>query len=242
MEKIAAREALRQLCDAQSVEYLFEETFTRDPLQFPMYKEKLEKAKEESGEDEACLCAKASIGGIECAVFAMDQKFMMGTLSQTVGERLVCLFEYAEEEKLPVVGIVVSGGARMQEGLLALMQMSRVSAAVNLHSRKKLLYISILKSPTLGGAAASFALQADVIMADPDALIGFTGAKVISQVTGDRLPDGFQRAEFMQNHGFVDLVVEPEKQRETVAQILAWNKAGKRSTLKKITGRMHRNG
>lgn len=145
---------------------------------------------------------------------------MMGSMGAAVGERLTRLFEYATEHRLPVVGFTVSGGARMQEGLFSLMQMAKVSGAIMLHSQAGLLYMPVLTGPTLGGVTASFAMEGDIILAEPGAIVGFAGARVIEQTTRKSLPKGFQTAEFLLEHGFIDAIVERKAQRQRIARLL----------------------
>ena len=192
-----------------------------DPLYFPGYREKLDAARAASGEEEGVICGTAEIRGKKTAVFSMEAQFMMGSMGTVVGEKITMLFEYATEHRLPVVGFLVSGGARMQEGLLSLMQMAKTSAAVKQHSDAGLLYIAVLTDPTTGGVTASFGMEADIILAEPGATIGFAGQRVIEQTTRKALPRGFQKAEFVQKHGFVDRVVSRDRQRILLAALLA---------------------
>ena len=173
-----------------------------------------------SGEKEAVVCGTAMIGGQMCCLFVMESYFMMGSMGSAVGEKITSLFEYAVQYRLPVVGFTVSGGARMQEGLLSLMQMAKTSAAVRRHSDAGLLYVAVLTDPTTGGVTASFAMEADIILAEPGATVGFAGARVIEQTTKKTLPEGFQTAEFVLEHGFVDAIVPRPGQKKYVAEIL----------------------
>ena len=169
---------------------------TENPLNFPGYANKIESARAASGQMEGVVCGTATIRRQPCAVFVMDPQFMMGSMGSVVGEKITRLFEYATEHDLPVVGFTASGGARMQEGILSLMQMAKTSAALARFAEKGLLYISVLTDPTTGGVTASFASLGDIILAEPGALIGFAGPRVIQQTIGETLPEGFQRAEF----------------------------------------------
>lgn len=191
-----------------------------NPLDFPGYAEKLETVRAASGETEAVVCGTARIGGTECCLFVMEPYFMMGSMGSAVGEKLTRLFEHAVERRLPVVGFTVSGGARMQEGLLSLMQMAKTSAAVKRHSDAGLFYMAVLTDPTTGGVNASFAMEADIILAEPGATVGFAGARVVEQTTKKPLPEGFQKAEFVLRHGFIDDIVSRERQKEYLAQML----------------------
>ena len=151
---------------------------------------------------------------------------MMGSMGSAVGEKITSLFEYAQKQRLPVVGFTVSGGARMQEGLLSLMQMAKTSAAVKRHSDAGLLYLAVLTDPTTGGVTASFAMEADIILAEPGATVGFAGARVIEQTTKKSLPKGFQKSEFVLEHGFVDAIVSRLNQRKMLAEILKMHNGG----------------
>ena len=193
---------------------------SRDVLSFPGYDQKLRNAKLASREKEGVVCGAARIGGEPCALFVMDPNFMMGSMGTVVGEKIARLFEYAAQHSLPVVGYTVSGGARMQEGILSLMQMAKVSAALLRHSQAGNLYLTVLTDPTTGGVTASFAMDGDIILAEPGATIGFAGARVIEQTIRKKLPQGFQKAEFLLEHGFVDLIVPRGEQRETIARLL----------------------
>lgn len=218
--RIGARIRIKALCDKGSFQELITELSTNDPLEFPGYDVKLESGKMGSGEDEAVLCGRASFRGQECALFVMEPQFMMGSMGSVVGEKLARLFEYAAEEKLPVVGFTCSGGARMQEGILSLMQMAKVSGAVDYHSKRGGLYITVLTDPTTGGVTASFAMLGDIILSEPNATIGFAGRRVIEQTTKKKLPDDFQKAEFLLEHGFVDAIVPRTEMRATLATLL----------------------
>lgn len=197
---------------------------SRNILKFPSYDEKLKSAMENSGENEAVVYGIADISGCAAMVFVMNSEFMMGSMGTVVGEKITKAFEIATAKKLPVVGFTTSGGARMQEGIFSLMQMAKVSGAVKRHSDAGLLYITVLTDPTTGGVTASFAMEGDVIIAEPKALVGFAGARVIEQTTGEKLPEGFQRSEFQLEHGFVDLIVPREKLKYTICNILKLHK------------------
>ena len=218
--RIGARTRIKALCDKGSFHELFTELFTNDPLNFPGYDVKLESGRMGSGEDEAVLCGIATFKSLPCAIFVMEPQFMMGSMGSVVGEKLARLFEYAAENKLPVVGFTCSGGARMQEGILSLMQMAKVSGAVDYHSKRGGLYITVLTDPTTGGVTASFAMLGDIILSEPNATIGFAGRRVIEQTTKKKLPDDFQRAEFLLEHGFVDAIVPRTELRKNIATLL----------------------
>ncbi|MBQ9696516.1 MAG: acetyl-CoA carboxylase carboxyl transferase subunit beta, partial [Oscillospiraceae bacterium] len=188
------------------------------------YSEKLEKARATTKEEDAGVCGIANVCGTECAVFLMDSRFMMASMGSVVGEKITRTFEYATEHGLPVVGFTASGGARMQEGVISLMQMAKVSGAVKNHSNAGLLYITVLTDPTTGGVTASFAMQGDVILAEPKALVGFAGRRVVEQTTKSELPSNFQSAEFLLDHGFVDAIVPRSELRDTLAELLSIHK------------------
>ena len=218
--RIGPRERIAYLTDEDSFSELDGSLMSKDVLGFPGYDQKLRNAKLASREKEGVVCGAARIGGEPCALFVMDPNFMMGSMGTVVGEKIARLFEYAAEHSLPVVGYTVSGGARMQEGILSLMQMAKVSAALLRHSQAGNLYLTVLTDPTTGGVTASFAMDGDIILAEPGATIGFAGARVIEQTIRKKLPQGFQKAEFLLEHGFVDLVVPRGEQRETIARLL----------------------
>ena len=179
-----------------------------------------------SGETEAVICGTAKIGGYACCLFVMEPYFMMGSMGSAVGEKITSLFEYAAEHRMPVVGYTVSGGARMQEGLLSLMQMAKTSAAVKRHSDAGLLYLAVLTDPTTGGVTASFAMEADIILAEPGATVGFAGARVIEQTTRKTLPKGFQKSEFVLEHGFIDGIVARSQQKKRLTELLKLHNGG----------------
>lgn len=218
--RLSARNRIKLIVDQDSFTERFENVQTRDYLSFPGYAKKLEKAIADTGETEAVVCGDAAIDGKRCAVFAMDTGFIMGSMGCVVGERITRLFEYATDNRLPVVGFTASGGARMQEGILSLMQMAKVSGAVKWHGVNGNLYITVLTDPTTGGVTASFAMLGDIIIAEPKALVGFAGKRVIEQTTKKRLPDDFQSAEMVQSCGFIDCIVDRRKLKRTLSQLL----------------------
>ena len=191
--RMNARQRIAMLTDKGSFRELFREVQSGNPLSFPGYDGKLDTARSSSGEAEAVVCGTAEIGRQKCGVFFMDPGFMMGSMGSAVGEKITRLFEYALKARLPVIGYTVSGGARMQEGLLSLMQMARTSAAVKRHSDAGLLYIAVLTNPTTGGVTASFAMEADILLAEPGATIGFAGKRVIEQTTKKPCPRASRR-------------------------------------------------
>lgn len=232
--RITPRERIAYITDEGSFRELNGELMSRDILDFPGYDQKLRNARLSSREKDAVVCGTAEIGQYPCALFVMDPNFMMGSMGTVVGEKITRLFESAAELHLSVVGFTVSGGARMQEGILSLMQMAKTSAAVRRHSNAGLLYLTVLTDPTLGGVTASFAMDGDIIMAEPGATIGFAGPRVIEQTIRKKLPQGFQTAEFLLDHGFVDLIVPRHEQRETIASLLRLHQMG---TAEKEKGR-----
>lgn len=192
----------------------------QNPLQYKGYEEKIRSLREKTGLDEAVVTGKCTIKGTPTALGVCDCRFMMSSMGEVVGEKITRVFERATKERLPVILYICSGGARMQEGLVSLMQMAKTSMAIRKHSDAGLLYVPILTDPTTGGVTASFAMLGDIILAEPKALIGFAGPRVIEQTIGQKLPKGFQRAEFLLEHGFVDKIVEREEQRSVLADIL----------------------
>ncbi|MBM6893152.1 acetyl-CoA carboxylase carboxyltransferase subunit beta [Enorma massiliensis] len=219
--RLGARKRLEATVDAGSFEEWGAELEATDILAFPGYTEKLERAQRSTGDKDAVLCGRATIGGEPCAIFIMDGDFMMGSMGSVVGEKICRTFERAAELRLPVVGITVSGGARMQEGTTSLMQMAKVSGARARFAKTGLPYLVLLTDPTTGGVTASFAMEGDIILAEPGALIGFAGPRVVEQTTHKRLPAGFQRSEFLLEHGFLDLIVERENVPATLSELLA---------------------
>lgn len=224
--RMKARQRIRMIADKDHFHELYSDMRAGNPLNFPGYTDKIETVRAASGEKEAVLCGTAEIGGQSCCVFVMESYFMMGSMGSVVGEKITALFEYAAEHRLPVVGFTVSGGARMQEGLLSLMQMAKTSAAVKRHSDAGLLYIAILTDPTTGGVTASFAMEADIILAEPGATIGFAGARVIEQTTKKSLPKKFQKAEFVLEHGFIDGIVVRGNQKKLLSELLKLHNGG----------------
>lgn len=222
--RMDARQRIAMIVDPGSFEERDRDVMTKNILNFPGYDDKLRKARASSGENESVVCGTASVGGYPCALFVMDSNFMMGSMGAATGEKITRIFEYATRKHLPVVGFSVSGGARMQEGMLSLMQMAKTSGAVRRHSDKGGLYISVLTDPTTGGVTASFAMEGDIILSEPGALIGFAGPRVIEQTINRKLPEGFQRAEFQLEKGFVDAIVERRKLRSYLKRLLAIHK------------------
>ena len=219
---------LSSVLDSGSFRELNEKLMSNDPLHFPGYGAKLDAARRKTGMNDAAVTAVGTIGGSRCVVGVLDSRFLMGSMSAAVGEKLTLAIEYAGKNKLPLILFAASGGARMQEGILSLMQMAKTSAALARFSEKGLLYISVLTDPTTGGVTASFASLGDIILAEPGALIGFAGPRVIQQTIGETLPEGFQRAEFQMEHGFVDAVIPRKDLRDTLIRLLKLHGKGER--------------
>ena len=224
--RLNARQRLNQIADRDSFRELWPGLHAENPLDFPGYAQKAETARTATGAVDAVLCGTAQIGGRDCALFLMDPDFMMGSMGTAVGEKITRLFEYATQKRLPVVGFTVSGGARMQEGLLSLMQMAKTSAAVQRHSQAGLFYLAVLTDPTTGGVTASFAMEADIALAEPGATVGFAGARVVEQTTRKALPKGFQKSEFVLEHGFVDRIVPRNQLRSQITKLLQLHTMG----------------
>lgn len=218
--RISAWERIAITIDEKSFEEWDNNLFTKDPLSFPGYVEKVTKTQESTGLDEAVLTGKATIIGNSLALGIMDSHFIMGSMGTVVGEKITRLFEKATLEKLPVVIFTASGGARMQEGIMSLMQMAKISAAVKRHSDAGLFYLTVLTDPTTGGVTASFAMEGDIILAEPQSMIGFAGRRVIEQTIKQELPEDFQKAEFLLEHGFVDQIVPRTDLKERISQLL----------------------
>ena len=219
---------LSSVLDAGSFRELNGRFAAGNPLRFPGYEPKLEAARRKTGLTEAVVTASGAIGGSRCVLGVLDSRFLMGSMSAAVGEKLTLAIEYAMRSRLHLIIFAASGGARMQEGIFSLMQMAKTSAALARFSEEGLLYISVLTDPTTGGVTASFASLGDIILAEPGALIGFAGPRVIQQTIGETLPEGFQRAEFQMEHGFVDAVVPRGEMRDTLAKLLRLHEKGGR--------------
>ena len=197
---------------------------TSNPLELEDYPKKLRVLKEKTGLEEAVACGTCKINGEKIVLCIMDSGFLMGSMGAVVGEKITYAIEQAINLKLPIVIFCVSGGARMQEGIISLMQMAKTTASLTKLDEAGLLYISVLTDPTYGGVTASFASLGDIILAEPGAMIGFAGQRVISQTIGEALPDGFQTAEFLLEHGFVDKIVERKDLKNTLSNLIQLNK------------------
>ena len=222
--RLTARERLDITVDKESFEEFDADMISKNPIDFPDYEKKQEALREKTGLKDAVLTGKAKIRGEEIVIIVMDSNYMMASMGSVVGEKITRAFEFATQERLPVVAFTASGGARMQEGIVSLMQMAKTSAAVGRHSEAGLLYITVMTDPTTGGVTASFASLGDIIIAEPKVLIGFAGSRVIEGTIKQRLPDDFQSAEFMLENGFVDMIVERKKVRRTIAHLLKLHK------------------
>lgn len=218
--RLNCKERVRQIADKDTFEELDRTMQAKNPLNYPGYEEKIAGLQEKTGLKDAVLTGVCTIGGFPAVLGVMDSGFMMGSMGSVVGEKITRAFEYATEHKLPIVLFTCSGGARMQEGIVSLMQMAKVSAAAARHSEAGLLYLTVLTDPTTGGVTASFAMLGDIIISEPKALIGFAGRRVIEQTIKQKLPDEFQHAEFLQEHGFVDKIVDREALPYTIRDIL----------------------
>jgi acetyl-CoA carboxylase carboxyl transferase beta subunit len=223
--KVSANERFAMILDEGELQELDVQVTTKDPLNFPGYGDKLIKTQTQTGLVDGVVTGRGRIEGMPVMLGVMDAAFFMGSMGTAIGEKLTRLFERATKDRLPVIVFTASGGARMQEGIFSLMQMAKVSAAVARHSEAGLLYITVLTDPTTGGVTASYAMLGDIILAEPGALIGFAGPRVIEQTIGQKLPDGFQRAEFLLEHGFVDQIVPRDQLRHTLGTILKLHSA-----------------
>ena len=207
-------------CDEGSFEEFDQNMHPKNPMNYPEYDQVIKKAQDKSGIKEAVVTGRCTIHGQKTVLAIMDSHFMMGSMGTIVGEKITRAIETATRLKLPVIIFTCSGGARMQEGILSLMQMAKTSAAVEAHGRAGLPYFTVITDPTTGGVTASFAMLGDVILAEPDVLIGFAGQRVIEQTIGQKLPEGFQRAEFMLEHGFIDQIVERKDLKQRLFQLI----------------------
>ena len=218
--RLTWQERLDMTVDSGSFKALDENLTSLNPIGFPKYEEKVEKMSAAVGMNDAIKTGECTIRGYRCVIGIMDSHFMMASMGSVVGEKITRAFEYATEKGLPVVMFTASGGARMQEGIISLMQMAKTSGAVKRHSDAGGLYITVMTDPTTGGVTASFASLGDIILAEPKVLIGFAGRRVIQDTIRQRLPDDFQSAEFLQECGFVDMIVERGMMRKRVSNIL----------------------
>ena len=218
--RLSARRRIEQVIDKDTFIEIDENLHTTNPIKFEGYTQKIDLLEEKTKIKEAIKIGTGKIHNIDVAIGVMDGNFLMGSMGEVVGEKIVHLVDLAIEKRLPVIIFCVSGGARMQEGMMSLMQMAKTSTALAKLEKAGLLYISVLTDPTTGGVTASFASLGDIILAEPGALIGFAGPRVIEQTIKEKLPEGFQRAEFLLEHGFVDRIVERKNMREELYKIL----------------------
>ena len=224
--RLSARRRIKQIADEGTFKEIGGDILTKDPLNFEGYLKKVDSLKEKTKIDEAVKCGTCEIEGQKAVLGVMDGNFLMGSMGSAVGERITLAIETAIKKKLPLVMFCVSGGARMQEGIVSLMQMAKTSAAIAKLNESGLLYISVFTDPTTGGVTASFASLGDIILAEPKALIGFAGPRVIEQTIKQKLPECFQRSEFLLEHGFIDKIVERKDMKETLAKLIRLHTKG----------------
>ncbi len=222
--RLTARERLDITIDKGSLEEFDKDMISCNPIDFPDYEKKQQALREKTGLKDAVITGRAKIRGEDIVIIVMDSNYMMASMGSVVGEKITRAFEYATQERLPVIAFTASGGARMQEGIVSLMQMAKTSGAVGRHSAAGLLYITVWTDPTTGGVTASFASLGDIIIAEPKVLIGFAGRRVIEGTIKQKLPDDFQSAEFMLENGFADMIVERKRMRRTLAHLLKLHK------------------
>jgi len=218
--RIGCRERINYTIDKGTFKEYDEFMISDNPIDFEGYTEKLQKLRDKTLLNEAVITGEGKINGQDTLIAVMDSNFMMGSMGSVVGEKITRVIERATESKKPIIIFTASGGARMQEGIFSLMQMAKTSAAIARHNEGGYLYITVLTDPTTGGVTASFAILGDIILAEPNALIGFAGKRVIEQTLKQKLPEGFQRAEFLLEKGFIDKIVDRKVMKETLAQIL----------------------
>lgn len=221
-------ERIDLIADAGSFKEIWENDGFKDPLTFPGYQQKYLAAAEKTGMKEAVVVGEAKIQGIRVMLGVMDTRFVMASMGSTVGEKITKTFEYAGDRQLPVILFIASGGARMQEGVVALMQMAKTASSVSQYSQKGGFYISILTNPTTGGVSASFAMLGDIIMAEPNALIGFAGRRVVEQTLYEKLPENFQSAEYLLENGFLDAIITRNEMRDVLHELLYIHTINKR--------------
>lgn len=224
--RLSSRRRMKQIVDEGTFEELGKGIITKDPLQFEGYVKKIEALQEKTKIEEAVTVGVGKIEEKEAVLAIMDGNFLMGSMGSVVGEKITLAIEESIQRKLPLIIFCVSGGARMQEGIVSLMQMAKTSAALAKHDEAGLLYISVLTDPTTGGVTASFAMLGDIILAEPRALIGFAGQRVIEQTIKQTLPEGFQRSEFLLEHGFIDKIVDRKDMKHTLATLIALHTGG----------------
>lgn len=224
--RLGARERIESIIDKDTFQEYDKNLKTTNPLDFPEYMAKIDIAKENTGETEAVITGEGDIDGRKIIICVMNPNFMMGSMGSVVGEKITRAIEKAEEKRLPIIIFTASGGARMQEGILSLMQMAKTSAALGRLKEKGVPYIAVLTDPTTGGVTASFAMLGDIIISEPNTLICFAGPRVIEQTIKQKLPEGFQRAEFLLEKGFIDMIVEREELKDMISHILSLHPLG----------------
>lgn len=217
--RIGALDRIAITCDEGSFVEYDASMESKNPMNYPSYEKVLDKAREKSGTKEGIICGRCKIDGYDAVIAVMDSNFMMGSMGSVVGEKITRAIEHATEMKLPIVIFTTSGGARMQEGIISLMQMAKTSAALRRHSEAGLLYITVITDPTTGGVSASFANLGDIILAEPKAVIGFAGRRVIEGTINEKLPDDFQTSEFQLEHGFIDKIVDRREMKATLSKL-----------------------
>lgn len=217
---ISAKNRINQIFDKNTFVELFKEIETKNPLSFEGYEDKLELNQAKSGLKEAVITGTGEINSLKVATAIMDSNFMMGSMGCAVGEKITCIVEYATKNRLPLIIFTASGGARMQEGIFSLMQMAKTSLAISKHNEAGLLYISVITHPTTGGVTASFAMEGDIIISEPNAVIGFAGRRVIENTINEKLPEDFQSAEFALEKGFIDSIVKRRDLRNYLYKVL----------------------
>ena len=222
--RLNSYERINQICDRDSFKEFNKYMKSKDQFNFPEYKEKLKKNEEKSGTLEAVVTGECEIGCNKAIIAVMNSKFLMGSMGTIVGEKITLAIEEATKRKLPIIIFTTSGGARMQEGILSLMQMAKISSALARHSKEGLLYVTVLTDPTTGGVTASFASLGDIILAEPEALIGFAGRRVIEGTIKEKLPENFQSAEFLLENGFIDNIIERKNLKVVLSNILNLHK------------------
>lgn len=218
--RLTARERIEQIIDDGTFVEINKGLISSNPLDFNGYEEKIEKIKRTTELEEAVITGYGKVSNNPVVIGVMDSRFLMGSMGSVVGEKITRAVEFATEKNLPIVIFTCSGGARMQEGIFSLMQMAKTSAAISAHNEKGLLYITVLTDPTTGGVTASFAMLGDIILSEPNALIGFAGRRVIEQTIKESLPKDFQKAEFLQKKGFVDRIVKRSELKDTLGKLL----------------------
>ncbi|MCR1950712.1 acetyl-CoA carboxylase, carboxyltransferase subunit beta [Clostridium sp. DSM 100503] len=222
--RLGSYERLSYICDKDTFKEFNKYMKSKNPMDFPNYEEKLKANEEKSGHSEAVVTGECQIGGSKTIIAVMDSNFLMGSMGTVVGEKLTLAIEEATKRKLPIIIFTASGGARMQEGIFSLMQMAKISSALAKHSEEGLLYITVLTDPTTGGVTASFAMLGDIILAEPNALIGFAGRRVIEGTIKEKLPEDFQSAEFLLENGFIDNIIKREDLKKALSTLLKFHR------------------